>query len=48
MSKKVNSFLGTHVYIYTKYEVSMNIYVAMRANQRKIPKWLKFKNCKSE
>ena len=37
-----------HVQVNTKYEVSITIYMDMRANQRKIPKWLPFKNYKSE
>ena len=30
------------------YEVSMAVYMGRIANQRKIPKWLPFKNYKSE
>ena len=31
------------LHIHTKYEVSITIYMDMRANQRKISKWLPFK-----
>ena len=41
-------YIRNNVYIHTKYEVSMTIYMGMIANQRKIPKWLPFKNYKSE
>ena len=37
-----------NVNIHKKYEVSMAMYVGRRANQRKIPKCLPFKNYKSE
>ena len=33
---------------YMQYEVSMTVYVGRITNQRKVPKWLPFKNCKSE
>ena len=33
---------------YMQYEVSVTAYVGRIANQRKIPKWLPFKNYKSE
>ena len=48
-SQKSNQHIvGINVHIHTKYEVSMTINVGRRANQRKIPKWLPFKNYKSE
>ena len=31
-----------------KYEASMTVHMGMSANQRKVPKWLLFKNYKSE
>ena len=40
--------LRINVNVHTKYEVSMTIYVGRRANQRKILKWLPFKNYNSE
>ena len=33
---------------YMQYEVSMTVYVGRIAIQRKVPKWLPFKNYKSE
>ena len=39
---------GINMNIHTKYEVSITIYVGRRANQRKVPKNLPFKNYKSE
>ena len=38
----------TYVHMCTNYEVSVTIHMGMRANERKIPKWLPFKNYKSE
>ena len=47
--KKSNQHIvRINVNIHTKYEVSMSIYVARRANQRKVPKNQPFKNYKSE
>ena len=36
------------IHKYMSYEVSMTAYMGWIANQRKIPKWLPFKNYKSE
>ena len=44
----IQQIVGINVNVHTKYEVSMAIYVGRRVNQRKIPKWLSFKNYKSE
>ena len=33
---------------YTQYEVSMTVCMGRIANQRKVPKWLPFKNYMSE
>ena len=42
-------YVGKHeIHKYIQYEVSMIIYVGRTANQRKVPKWLQFQNCKSE
>ena len=46
--KSNQHIVGINVSICTKYEVSMTIYVGRRANQRKVPKNLPFKNYKSE
>ena len=32
---------------YMHHEVSITVYIGRIANQRKVPKWLPFKNCKS-
>ena len=32
------------IYKYMQYEVSMTVYMGSNANQRKVPKWLPFKN----
>ena len=37
-----------YVHIHNKYKVSVTIYVDRRANQRKVPKLLPFKNYESE
>ena len=36
------------IHKYMQYEVSMTVYVGRAANQRKVPKLLYLKNCKSE
>ena len=36
------------IYKYMQYEVSMTVYMGRVANQRKVPKWLPFKNYTSE
>ena len=36
------------IHKYMQYEAFMTIYMGRAANQRKGPKWLPFKNCKSE
>ena len=36
--------VGINGNVHTKYEVSMTMYVGRRANKRKIPKWLPFRN----
>ena len=36
------------IHKYTQYEVSMTVCVGNIANQRKVPKWLPFKNYKPE
>ena len=42
-------YVGTEeINKYMQYEVSFTIYKGRRANQRKILKWLPFKNYKSE
>ena len=46
--KSNQHIVGINVNVHTKYEVSMTIYVSRRGNQRKITKWLPFKNYKSE
>ena len=46
--KSNQHIVGINVNVQTKYEVSMTIYMGRRANQRKIAKWLSFKNYKSE
>ena len=53
-TKKGDSGIIPFVYVgkkeilkYVQYEVSMTIYMGRIANQRKIPKWLAFKNNKS-
>ena len=46
--KSNQHIVGINVNGHTEYEVSITIYVGRRANQRKIPKWLLFKNYKSE
>ena len=46
--KSSQLIVGINVNVYTKYEVSMTIYVGRRENQRKIPKWLPFKNYTSK
>ena len=33
---------------YMQYKVSMTVCMGRITNQRKVPKWLPFKNCKSE
>ena len=35
------------IHKYMQYQVSMNVYVGLIVNQRKVPKWLSFKNYKS-
>ena len=48
-NQKSNQLIvGINLNVHTEYKVSMTIYVGRRANQRKIPKWLPFKNCKLE
>ena len=51
------SYSGIIPYVYTgkeeilkymPYKISMTAYMGRMANQRKIPKWLPFKNYKSE
>ena len=37
---------GIHKYM--QYEVSMTLYMDRIANQKKVPKWLPFKNYKSK
>ena len=46
--KSNHHVVGINVNDHAKYEVSMTFYVGRRANQRKIPKWLPFKNYKLE
>ena len=46
--KSNQHIVGISMNIHTKYEVSITIYVDRRANQRKVPKNLPFKNYKSE
>ena len=36
------------IHKYMQYEVSMTVYKGMTTNQRKVSKWLPFKNYKSE
>ena len=36
------------IHRYMQYEVSMTAYMGRIANQRKVPKWLPFKNYKSD
>ena len=36
------------IHKYMQYEVSVTVCMGMIANQRKVPKWLPFKNYKSE
>ena len=36
------------IHKYMQYEVSMPVYMGRIANQRKVPKWVPFKNYKSE
>ena len=36
------------IHKYAQYEVSMLVYMGRIANQRRIPKWLPFKNLTSE
>ena len=36
------------IHKYMQYEASMTVNMGRVANQRKVPKWLSFKNCKSE
>ena len=36
------------IHKYMQYEVSMTVCMGRKANQRKVPKWLQFKNYKSE
>ena len=40
--------VGKNVNVNTKYEVFTTIYVGRRANKKKKPKWLPFKNNSSE
>ena len=48
-NQKINQHIvGINVHVHTKYEVSLTVYVGRRANLLKIPKWLPFKNYKSE
>ena len=55
MSQKGYSGIISFVYVgkeeilkYMQYEVSMTVHMGRITNQRKIPKWLPFKNYKSE
>ena len=36
------------IHKYVQYEVSMTVCMSRTTNQRKVPKWLSFKNYKSE
>ena len=36
------------IHKYMQYETSLTLYVDSIPNQRKVPKWLPFNNCKSE
>ena len=40
--------LGCHMHIHVKDEVSMPTHMGRRVYKRKLPKWLPFKNYKSE
>ena len=55
MSQKGYSDISPFVYEgkeeihkYMQYEVTMTVCMGRIANQRKVPKWLPFKNCMSE